>query len=102
MRDSEALTWDEAKRQRNLEKHGLDFADASRVLESPWRMDVDVVRNGERRTQSFAYAFERLCVLCLTHMDSEAMERIVSFRVASKLEREAYVEWLANEFIEKT
>ena len=29
------FTWDEAKRKANLEKHGLDFADAHRVFEQP-------------------------------------------------------------------
>jgi hypothetical protein len=27
------FSWDEAKRQENLRKHGLDFADASEVFE---------------------------------------------------------------------
>ncbi len=46
--------WDEAKRQANLEKHGLDFVDAPMVLESHYRLDVGSVRGGERRMQSFA------------------------------------------------
>ncbi len=29
------ILWDEAKRQANLDKHGLDFLDALMVLESP-------------------------------------------------------------------
>jgi uncharacterized DUF497 family protein len=46
------LTWDESKRQTNLNKHGLDFADAGEVLASRYRLDVSVVRNGEQRLQS--------------------------------------------------
>jgi uncharacterized DUF497 family protein len=47
------LTWDEAKRASNLVKHGLDFAQAHWVLDSVYRLDVDVVRSGEYRVQSF-------------------------------------------------
>ena len=41
-----ALIWDESKRQRNLRKHGLDFAHAAEVLESRYRLDTAVVRGG--------------------------------------------------------
>ena len=42
-----SLQWDEEKRLVNLEKHGLDFADAPLVLDSPYRLDVGSVRVGE-------------------------------------------------------
>ena len=29
------FTWNESKRQANLAKHGLDFADAKEVFENP-------------------------------------------------------------------
>lgn len=48
------LIWDETKRQTNLKKHGLDFADANIVLESRYRLDVDVFKNDEVRTQSLS------------------------------------------------
>ncbi|MDB5940242.1 MAG: hypothetical protein JWP77_2606, partial [Polaromonas sp.] len=37
------LEWDEAKRYSNLIKHGLDFADAGEVLDSRFRLDIEVV-----------------------------------------------------------
>jgi len=90
------LTWDDAKRRENLEKHGLDFADAALVLESDIRMDVATVRDGEARMQSFAYVYERLRVLSLVHVPGE-VARIVSFRTASTIERSAYHEWLGQD-----
>ena len=48
------LTWDEAKRRINLAKHGLDFARASAVIESRYRLDVPVVRKGESRMLSIS------------------------------------------------
>ena len=56
----QVYSWDEAKRQQNLSKHGLDFLDADLVLESPYRLEVDSERSGERRRQAFAYVFEVL------------------------------------------
>ena len=50
------LTWDETKRQSNLSKHGLVFADAGEVLYSRYRFDFSVVRSGEYRIQSVSYA----------------------------------------------
>ena len=92
------IYWDEIKRQSNLDKHGLDFVDAVLVLESEYRLDVEVVRKGERRTQSFAYVFDVLAVLTVVHVAREDAERIVSFRPASDEERSEYHEWLENDY----
>ena len=61
------LIWDEAKRTENLSKHGLDFAQAHCVLDSRLRMDVDSMRNGELRVQSFSYVLDVLAVLTVVH-----------------------------------
>ncbi|WP_202922504.1 BrnT family toxin [Sinimarinibacterium sp. NLF-5-8] len=61
------LTWDENKRLANLAKHRLDFADARWVLESAYRLDVEVVRNNEVRTLSFSYVLDVLAVLTVVH-----------------------------------
>jgi len=92
------MEWDERKRRENLHKHGLDFADAEEVLNSRYRMDVPVVRRGEQRTLSIAYSLGHLAVLVMVHTDRGGTPRIISFRRASRLEREAYYEWLENEF----
>jgi len=90
------MKWDESKRQKNLNKHRLDFADADCVLKSPFRLDISTIRKHEHRTQSFAYVFNVLAVLSVVH--TAGGERIISFRRASREEREVYHEWLANEF----
>lgn len=92
--------WDEVKRQKNLQKHGLDFCDADEVLSSPYRFDVQTIRNNELRTQSFAYSFGRLLVLSLAHIENEEQVRIISFRRASREERESYYEYLQTNFNE--
>lgn len=90
------LIWDEAKRRANFEKHGLDFADAGLVMDSRYRLDIPVVRNGEARIQSMSYVMNRLAVLTVVHLDRDGATRIVSFRYASEKESEAYYEWLAQ------
>jgi len=92
------ILWDEAKRQANLDKHGLDFVDAVLVLESPYRLDVESVRGSEQRIQSFAYVFDVLAVLTVVHTAREDALRIVSFRPASEEERSAYHGWLEEDF----
>ena len=89
-----SLEWDEAKRRRNLRKHGLDFAQAGEVLESRWRMDVPLMRGDEHRTQSTSYALGFLAVLTVVHTGRAGAARVISFRRASRKEREAYDEWL--------
>ena len=90
--------WDDTKRQANLDKHGLDFADAPMVLDSPYRLDVGSVRGGEPRIQSFAYVFDVLAVLTVVHVARDDPLRIVSFRPASEEERSAYHDWLEEDF----
>jgi uncharacterized DUF497 family protein len=92
------LLWDPEKRLNNMAKHGLDFIDAVAVLDSPYRLDVQSVRNQELRSQSFAYVFDVLAVLSVVHISRENQMRIISFRPASELERTAYHDWLENDF----
>ena len=92
------IHWDEEKRRVNLHKHGLDFIDAVMVLDSPYRLDIETMRGGESRTQSFAYVFDVLTVLTVVHAVREDTLRIVSFRSASEEERNAYHDWLQNDY----
>lgn len=90
-------TWDEAKRQSNLAKHGLDFAGADMVLGSSYRLDVPVVCAGEQRIQSLSYVLNRLAVLTVVHLERDSTTRIISFRYASEKESEAYYDWICQE-----
>lgn len=91
------LIWDETKRSENLRKHGFDFADASEVLDSRYRLDVPVVRGGEARVQSISYVLGFLAVLTVVHTERDGATRVISFRPASDKEREVYDGWLENE-----
>jgi uncharacterized DUF497 family protein len=84
------LVWDETKRQSNLRKHGLDFADAPEVLDSRYRLDIAAVRGGELRMQSISYALGFLAVLTVVHTERDGATRVISFRHASNEECEVY------------
>ena len=90
-------SWREIKRQANLEKHRLDFDDADLVIDSPYRLDIETVRNGERRQQFFAYVFDLLTALTVVYLPDET-PHIISFRPAKRSEREVYYDWLENDY----
>jgi len=89
------LIWDE--RLVNIAKHGLDFVDACEVLDSRYRLDIPVIRNGEARTQSFSYTSGFLAVLTVVHTERDGAARVISFRRASEKEWERYDAWLENQ-----
>ena len=63
--------------------------DADWVLESPYRLDIETERKGERRQQSFAYVFDLLMMLTVVYLPGE-IPHIISYRLAKRTERETY------------
>jgi uncharacterized DUF497 family protein len=84
------FVWDETKRRSNLEKHGLDFKDAHLVYDNPEKCTYASSRQGELRWMDIAVAVihERLLVLVYTERGDQV--RVISFRPASREEREQY------------
>lgn len=83
------LTWDEAKRRANLEKHGIDFA-AADAFEWKSAIVVDDIRRayGERRRIALGYIGASLHSLVYTRR--AGMVRVISLRLASRKERKGY------------
>ena len=84
------ITWDQAKRQSNYSKHGLDFVHSREVLQSNYCLSVLVQMKGEDRIISYAYAMNYLCVLTLVHTNRYDQIRIISFRKANQKEADFY------------
>jgi len=84
------FVWDEAKRKSNLEKHGLDFKDAHLVYENPNKCTYEASRRGERRLMDLAFAVIRGRLLALVYTPRGDDVRVISFRPASREEREQY------------
>jgi uncharacterized DUF497 family protein len=83
------FTWDEAKRRANLDKHGLDFADAHKVFAGPMVLfEDDRDDYGEQRMIGIGL-LEALVVL-LVHVETDESIRIISMRKADSDETDLY------------
>lgn len=82
-----AYEWDEAKREANRRKHGVDFADAA-LFE--WRTAVveESSRADEPRYLAIGYIGERLHAVVYTKRGEN--RRIISMRAASDREEDRY------------
>ena len=81
--------WDEQKRGTNLNKHGIDFADATRVFDGPTLERRDDRRDyGETRVIVLG-EIEGIVLSVIYAIRGEAI-RLISARRANRDEREAY------------
>jgi uncharacterized DUF497 family protein len=84
------FVWDEKKRLSNLSKHGLDFRDAGLVYDNPEKLTYDSSRINEPRSMDLAFALIHGRLLALIYTLRAEKVRIISFRPASREEREQY------------
>ena len=78
--------WHEPKRQSNLKKHGIDFADAERVFTGSTFTFEDTRENyGEQRWVTLGLLGMRVVVV--VHTETEDEIRIISMREADKNEQ---------------
>ena len=97
MRPGIRYEWDEEKREANLATHGLAFEDAWQVFESPGRWDLASARPDEpERRQVFAIAEVAGDVCQLAYVVRGNTVRCISYRRASKREREEYHEYVRS------
>lgn len=88
--------WDEATRQSNLEKHGVDFIDAALVLADAPLILEDARRDyGERRCLALGERNGLLFVVSFTLRDGAF--RIISARRANARERRSYEKRIEQE-----
>ena len=85
------FTWEEKKRQRNLEKHGIDFADADTIFSHPILVKRDARRDyKETRWAALGQLKDMVVFLAYTFRGNDV--RIISIRRASKKERQIYAQ----------
>ena len=84
------IVYDEAKRQANLAKHGLDLADAGLVYDAPNKITLCSPRQGEHRLMDVAMVEIVNIVLVLVYVECDQDIRAISLRRASKQERRYY------------
>ncbi|PSR32364.1 MAG: BrnT family toxin [Sulfobacillus benefaciens] len=89
--------WDEAKRDRNLEKHHIDFADAAELFRSS-RFEWRDARHdyGEQRCVTIGVIAGRVCVCAYTLRESRY--RSMSLRRAKAREQARYWQTIAEQW----
>lgn len=88
--------WDKRKKQINLKKHGLDFADAHKVFEQPMLVNLDDREDyGEERWVGIGLADTRVVVIVFAEPGEDTI-RVISFRKATNYERQKYGQAYAN------
>lgn len=81
--------WDEAKRQANLKKHGLDFADAPEVFAGPMVLIEDSRTDyGEQRM--IGIGLPDCLVVLVVHVETDETIRIISMRKADSDETDLF------------
>jgi uncharacterized DUF497 family protein len=85
------LEWDEVKRQSNLRKHRLDFADVEIVFSgATFTFEDDRFEYSEGRYITLGLL--RGTVVVIAHTERENMIRVISMRKATKNEQRLYFE----------
>lgn len=82
-------TWDEAKRRRNLQKHGLDFADAAKVFSGPLVLFQDD-RDDYGELRMIAIGLLDDLVVLIVHVEAIDEIRIISMRKADSDETDLF------------
>ncbi len=79
-------TWNEVKQQINLNKHGLDFAEAEKVFAAQTFTFEDNRKDyGEQRWVTIGLLGDKVVVI--VHTETEKEIRIISMRKANKNEQ---------------
>lgn len=88
--------WDEEKNRTNITKHGLDFADAERIFESPMLTALDTREDyGEDHFIGIGFLDARVVVVVFTETEPDTI-RIISLRKAQEHERTKLEKDLGN------
>jgi uncharacterized protein len=89
--------WDEAKRHRNISKHGIDFVDVPEMFTSLMLVGTDNRKDyGETRSIGFGFIRGRLMAVTFTEREPNII-RIISARKANKREETYYKEAIEDE-----
>jgi uncharacterized DUF497 family protein len=83
-------TWDSRKRESNLAKHGIDFADIAEFFDDQNLVEQSDTRRdyGEPRLQALGRVGSEVLFVAYTWRDGK--RRLISARKASREERQIY------------
>jgi uncharacterized protein len=88
--------WDERKRRKNIQKHGIDFLDAPEIFQGPMLVSLDEKHDyGEDRFVGIGFLRNKAVVVIFTEQDIETI-RLISVRKATKHEEDRFKETLPD------
>ncbi len=88
--------WDEAKRLANLEKHGLDFADAAELFQGQMVIARDQRFDyGEERYIGFGALKQKVMAVVFSRKEPDVI-RLISLRKANQREQRRYGQAVAD------
>lgn len=88
--------WDEAKRQKNIAKHGIDFIGCSRVFDGfTVTFEDRRIEYGEQRFKTLGFWHDS--IVSIIHTETTESIRIISIRKATHYEQKIYFSTLHNE-----
>lgn len=88
-----SFEWDDNKNRLNQSKHKIAFEDAADVFNDEDRLTFSSDKPGETRFLTIGKAFQ--AIISVVYTTRELVVRIISARLASQNERQAY---LSNKF----
>lgn len=89
------FTWDEAKRQSNIKKHGVDFADVPPMFDDAV-FTIEDTRFDYGETRYITFGLLRYRVIVVAHTDEDGVIRIISARKATKNEEKLYFQQIGH------
>jgi uncharacterized DUF497 family protein len=85
------FTWDEEKRQINIEKHGIDFAEVPPMFDGNV-FTIEDLRFDYGETRYITFGLLQYRVIVVAHTEDDNVIRIISARKATKNEEKQYFE----------
>jgi uncharacterized DUF497 family protein len=85
------FTWDEKKRQTNIEKHGIDFAEVPPMFDGNV-FTIEDLRFDYGETRYITFGLLQYRVIVVAHTEDDEVIRIISARKATKNEEKRYFE----------
>lgn len=94
-----SFQWDDAKRESNIQRHGLDFVDAWEVFLAPMLTVSDTRTDyGEDRTIGIGFLRDLVVVIVFTELEPD-ITRVISLRKATSHERQRLDTYLQKRLV---
>lgn len=91
------VTWDENKRLRNIQRHGLEFEGCEAIFDGPVVSEEDARQAyGESRINVIGWL--RGAVVCMTYTERNDDIHVISLRKATSHETNRFAQRVSKEF----